>query len=199
MTSPLPSEVLRLADLPTRKVTHVVLEPDGPARKAIAEALGIPAVRKFRFDARLEPLGRTDWQLTGTLGATVVQDCVVTLEPVTTRIDETLARRYLADFELPEDGSETEMPEDDQADPLPATLDLYAVGVEALSLALPPYPRAEGAGPGDALFAEPGVDPLTDDAVKPFAGLAALRDQLSSGQEPVDDDDDSGTDEVPEK
>ena len=36
------------------------------------------------------------------LGATVVQSCVVTLDPVTTRVEETALRRYTPDIEAAE-------------------------------------------------------------------------------------------------
>ena len=179
MTS-LPDHVLRLSDLSSRGATDVVLDPDASGRAAIAAELGLRDLRKFRFAARLEPRGRRDWTLSGDLGATVVQDCVVTLAPVVTRIDEPVARRYLADFALPEGGSEVEMPEDDTAEPLPATLDLYEVALEALALALPAWPRAEGVGLDRIAVAEPGVAPMTDAEAKPFAGLAALRGRLDA-------------------
>lgn len=183
----LPEHVLRLADLSSRRETEVVLEPGPEARAAIAAELGLRELRKFRVAARLAPQGRSDWMLTGDLGATVVQDCVVTLAPVVTRIDEPLTRLYLAGFATPEGGTEVEMPEDDSAEPLPATLDLYDVALEALSLALPAWPRAEGVGLDQSVFAEPGVEPMTDDEAKPFAGLAALRAKLGAG----DPDDES--------
>ncbi|EAR50877.1 hypothetical protein OG2516_00200 [Oceanicola granulosus HTCC2516] len=180
-----PTEPVRLADLPARRDSRIVLEPDAAGREALAAELDIPGLRKFRFEAVLHPEGRSDWRLEGTLGATAVQSCVVTLEPVATRIDETVTRRYLAALELPEGGTEVEMPEDDTAEPLPAVLDLYDVALEALALALPPYPRAPGVDPGDAVFAGPGVTPMTDDDARPFAGLAGLRDKLGKS----DDDD----------
>jgi hypothetical protein len=51
--------------------------------------------------------------------------------------------------------------------------------IEALSLALPPFPRAADAEPVDITVTEPGAAPLDADAVKPFAGLAGLRDKLT--------------------
>jgi uncharacterized metal-binding protein YceD (DUF177 family) len=98
-----------------------------------------------------------------------------------------VARRYLAEMPEPE-GDEVEMPEDDTAEPLPATLDLFAVLSEALALALPQYPRAEDAELGEAVFAAPGVAPMTDEEAKPLAGLAALRDRLKGPEEPGEDD-----------
>jgi len=61
---------------------------------ALARLLDSPAVRKLRFAGRLAPLAKGGWQLDARLGASVVQTCVVTLEPVTTRIDQTVRRRY---------------------------------------------------------------------------------------------------------
>ena len=178
----LPRSQLRLADLATRRATAFTLEPPADERRAVAEALEITGVKKLRFTGQLEPVGRHDWRLQAVLGATVVQDCVVTLEPVSTRIDETVTRNYLADLSQPE-AAETEMPEDDTADPLPAVIDLVAVMIEALALALPLYPRAPGADLGDAVFTEPGLAPMTDEDAKPFAGLGALRDALDKKEE----------------
>jgi uncharacterized metal-binding protein YceD (DUF177 family) len=172
---------IRLTDLSNRGATEFRLEPDAEARSALAKRLDIPAVRKLRFSGRIVPEGRRDWRLDADLGATVVQSCVVTLDPVTTRIDEKIERRYLADMPPAPEGSEIEMPQDDTAEPLPETLDLAEVMAEALALALPPFPRTEGAALGEAVFTEPGREPLTDEAVRPFAGLAGLRDKLAKG------------------
>lgn len=177
----LPQASIRLADLPNRKPTRILLEPDAAERAAVADVLGIPAVKKLRFEARLTPRGKRDWSLAAELGATVVQDCVVTLAPVTTRIDEPVERNYLADLPGIEGGGEVELPEDETVEPLPETLDLAAVMIEALALALPPYPRAEGATVATPVFTEPGKAPLRDEDLKPFAGLAGLRERLDAG------------------
>ena len=174
----LPSRVLRLSDLRNRSETEFSLTPTAEERVAVAEALGVQAVRKLTFAGRIAPQGEADWRLTADLGATAVQACVATLEPVTTRIDEPVTRTYARDFAFPEGGAETEMPEDDTLEPLPATIDLGTVMIEALSLALPAFPRADGAEVGQVLAAGDGIEPLTDEATKPFAGLSALRDRM---------------------
>ena len=170
---------LRLADLPARKPTRFDLAPGPDDLAALAAELGLSGLRKLRFKGELRPDGRRDWRLEATLGATVVQPCVVTLDPVTTRIDEPVTRRYLAGMAEPE-GEETEMPEDVSAEPLPEVVDIGAVMAEALALALPLYPRAEGAELGETVLTEPGKQALTDQDTKPFAGLAALRDKLQN-------------------
>ena len=170
-----PRHVVRLSE--AREAVPFELAPEAEARAAVAAELGLPGVRKLRFAGRLLPEGRQDWRLDADLGATVVQDCVVTLEPVVTRIDERIARRYVQGFREPE-GGEAEVPEED-VEALPASLDLGEVMVEALALALPPYPRAEGVTLGEVVAAEPGVEPLTEETRKPFA---ELRDVL--GKDP---------------
>lgn len=168
---------LKMAALSRHQPFTFLIEPDAEARAALAGELGITQVRKLRFAGALTPEGRADWLLQADLGATVVQPCVVTLAPVTTRIDQTVTRRYLVRWQDPEAGSETEMPEDDTAEPLPEVLDLAEVMAEALALALPDYPRADGADLGEAVFTEPGAEPLTEERVHPFAALAKLKDK----------------------
>jgi hypothetical protein len=51
--------------------------------------------------------------------------------------------------------------------------------IEALSLLIPAYPRKEGAELGEAVYSQPGVAPMREDDVKPFAGLAALKKQMN--------------------
>jgi len=170
---------MRLSELTTGRATPFSLLPNAPERKAIADALGIVAIKKLKFEGTLTPQGRSDWTLQAKLGATVVQDCVVTLDPVTTRIDEEIARAYMA--EIPEiDAAELEMSQDDAIDPLPETLDLAQVMIEALSLALPSYPRSAGADLGKIAVTAPGIAPMSDDDAKPFAGLGDLRKALEN-------------------
>ena len=173
----LPQKLIRMSDLKHRQPTKVTLEPDANGRLAVAQELDILAVKKLRLTGTLSPLGRRDWQLDAVLGATVVQACIITLAPVTTRIEEPVIRRYLADIDQPGPG-EVEMPDDDTLEPLPIDLDLGAVMIEALALALPPYPRAPGAEIGELTVTEPGALPLSSAEAKPFAGLARLRDSL---------------------
>jgi len=170
--------------LTTAKVTRAHefdVRPDGTARAEIAERLDLIDLRKLRFSGSVAPAGAQDLKLDAMLGATVVQPCVVTGVPVTTRIDLPVMRAYLADMEMPE-AEEAEMPEDDSAEPLPAELDLAAVMEEALVLALPDWPRADGVDPVDMTVTEPGVAPMSDEDAKPFASLKALRDKMAGDE-----------------
>ena len=167
------SHPFRRATLAQRKPTRFDLAPDADARAAIAADLGLIALPHVRLKGELRPVGRHDFALEAELEADVVQPCVITLQPVATRLSEKVARRYLADWQPPE-AEESEVPEDDTTEPLGDEIDAGAVLVEALSLALPLYPRAEGVEFDGALAAEAGAEPLTDEKMKPFAGLADL-------------------------
>jgi uncharacterized metal-binding protein YceD (DUF177 family) len=137
--------------------------------------LGVDALAALTFEGTLRPLGRRDVTLDARLAATVRQSCVATLQPVTTAIDEAVQRVYVAGLAPPE-AEETEVPADDDREPLPEVIDLGAVMIEALALALPDYPRAPGAAPADVTLAPPGTAPLDAEAMRPFAALARLRD-----------------------
>ncbi|MEJ2000054.1 MAG: DUF177 domain-containing protein [Maritimibacter sp.] len=174
--------VLSIASLVRSQTRDLLVEPDPQTMARIAEELSILGLKKLRFTGQLAPLGKRDWRLTGHLGATVVQTCVVTLGPVTTRIEEDVARNFVHDFVLPED-EEAEIPESVEDEPLGSEIDIGAVVQEALALALPPYPRADGAAIDEANFTEPGKTAMRDEDARPFAGLAALRNKLENGGE----------------
>lgn len=172
---------LRVADLPQNAPTPFELRPDAAALDTLKQELGLLGLRKVSFVGDLRAQGKRDWQLNAKLGATVIQPCVVTLEPVTTRIDVPVTRIFLADWEDP-DEPEFEIPEDDETEPLRAEIDPAQVMAEALSLALPQYPRKDGAELGQSDYTEPGKQAMTDEDVKPFAGLAGLRDALKKDE-----------------
>ena len=158
----LPSLPFKVTAIAGRTSTHVRFHPSAPERAAIAQALGLLNLPVLTFDV-----------LEGKMAATVVQPCSVTLDPVTTRLSEAVRRHFIADYKLPE-ADELEMPEDDSTEALPEVIDAVTVVVEALALALPLYPRAAGVELGEAVFTEPGLAPLREGDLKPFAALAGL-------------------------
>ena len=175
--TPPSATALRVAELSQNAQTPFSLRPDADSLRKIAEELDLSALRKLSFEGRIKALGRSDWQLEARLGATVVQPCVVTLEPVQTRIDVDVTRLFVQDYEEPEE-TEVEMAEDDRTEPLGAWIDPAVVMIEALALEIPEYPRADGAELGQAVYTKPGEAPMTDEDARPFAGLANLKDQL---------------------
>lgn len=166
---------IRLTGMGPREPREFDLRPDEAARAALAAEFDLSALRKLRLAGQLLPTGKRDWRLEATLGATIVQPCGVTLEPVTTRIDEEITRNFMADWSAPE-VSEHEISDETDDEPLPAVLDLMTVVTEELSLAIPAFPRAEGADAVEAEARPAGAEPIRDEDTKPFAGL---RDALS--------------------
>ncbi|RJL03347.1 YceD family protein [Paracoccus siganidrum] len=163
---------LRVAHLNPRAPTAFALRPDAEARAAIAGELGLPGLPRLAFEGRIRAGAGDGWELEGRLTARVTQACVVTLKPVKTTIDEQVRRLYSPHLATPE-ADEAEMP-DDALEPLGQFIDVSAVMVEELALALPEYPRADGAG-----LDSPAGDAPDSDTRKPFAGL----DQLLRGKD----------------
>ena len=173
---------IRMGEVSGRRARDFDLRPDAAQMQMMATLLDISRLADVRFSGKLIPQGKADVVLSARLRAEVEQPCVVTLAPVVSRIDTEVSRTYVAGLEEPTE-DEMEMPEDDTRESLPSVLDLGAVMLEALALALPDYPRAEGAELGEAVFAAPGVAALRVDDLKPFAALAALRKDQSDTDE----------------
>lgn len=157
---------LRVAHLNGCGETPFAVDPDAAARAALATEFDLSDLPRATLRGTVSPAPAGAWRLEGRLVATVIQPCGVTLKPVTTRIDEPVTRVFSPHAADPE-GDEVEMP-DDEIEPLGTFIDLSAVLAEALALAIPPYPRADGA---EAALPELEAEP---DTRKPFAGLADL-------------------------
>ena len=109
---------------------------------------------------------------------------MATLAPVPAKVDTKIIRRFVPEESVEATRIEEDLDPDgdDAPDIYGAHLDLGAAALEELALALDPYPRA---GEAEAEIepvrvAPPGVEPLTDEALRPFAKLAALKEKLSS-------------------
>lgn len=176
----------RVADLSQNKTTPFDLRPSSAFCDVLKAELGLIALRKLSFVGEIRGAGKSDWELTAKLGATVVQPCVVTLAPVTSRIDVSVERLFVAQIDVPgadSDEEEIEMPDDENADLLGSHIDVTQVMTESLALNLPLYPRTNDAELNESAFTEPGKTPMTDEDARPFAGLAGLRDKLVGDDE----------------
>lgn len=173
----------RTGGLSPRKPTRFSYRPDAEERARLAAELGLLALYALDLTGEFRPVGRDEILLDATLTARADQPCSLTLVPVPANVTEAVRRRYVAELEMPE-GEEVEMPEDDSVEPMPDEIDLAEVAAEALSLALPLYPRAPGAELGQVVHAPEGVTPLSDADLKPFAGLQGLAAQLAQKGKP---------------
>jgi len=148
--------------------------PTAAEAEALRALMGLIGLRKMRFSGEITPLQPDGWEVRGTLGASVTQSCVVTLEPVRARVRTEVLVRFVPAEKI--DSSMDGVEFDESLEPLGDEIDLGLVATEALALALPLYPRAEGAALADVALTEE-----SDDAPrpKPFAALEALKEKLT--------------------
>jgi uncharacterized metal-binding protein YceD (DUF177 family) len=170
------------SDLNPKKVHDFDFRPTPEIIQKLVTELELLGLSKVRFHGQLRAVGRKGWELTAHCGARVIQPCVVSLDPVSTRIDVTVERKFipLSDPAFDNDGKdeEIEMDQDDSIEPLEEGVDLLTILTESLALELPAYPRSKGAVLKTSTFSADGTVPMSDEDAKPFAGLAALRAKL---------------------
>jgi len=173
------------------KMTALNREPETYTAKAnpveceaLAQRLDLLGLTDFTVEAEIMRW-RNGIRVTGRIKANLIQRCTVTLEPVPDSIDETFDRGFLPERDIVGDtkpGQEVEIEDDPELGDIPdilgEKLDLGELAAEALSLALNPYPRADGEDIIEMQAAPPGETPITDEEVKPFASLAAYREKL---------------------
>jgi uncharacterized metal-binding protein YceD (DUF177 family) len=156
------------------EVTIVVAPDDLPK---LAQWLGVAAVEALTATVELCKHSATRFSLDADLVADLVQDCVVTLEPVRSRIALPVHRElHLAErvrvnhhesIPLGPGAGDDDVPEEIEN----LTYDLAAPLLEELLLAIDPYPRATGVE-----FAAPAVE-AEPKRENPFAVLKSLKDR----------------------
>jgi uncharacterized metal-binding protein YceD (DUF177 family) len=164
-------------DHPTGKVPEAGLSVTKAATpeelEAIASALGLISCTSLQASYEIKPIGAGRYALSGTLRAEVVQGCVVTLDPVTGRIEEDFQATFWPEEDIPPPrGGIVDL--DDDSEPEPIVGGQIAVGrvvFECLAEGLDPYPRKAGASLD---WQEP--EPASGDTSEsPFAVLANLK------------------------
>lgn len=170
-----PSEMPRLVSLRALSQTDswFPIEATEQECAAIAQRLRLSAVDflKGKLTARLS----SDQQrifIGGIVAARVVQPCVVTLEPVTAEIEEKIELVFgrNAPDQWPDEidvaSADEEWPEILRGD----DIDLGEIAIQAVSLGVPEYPRAQ-----DAVF---DADKIAGHGrISPFAVLQGLKDK----------------------
>ncbi|GLQ34798.1 hypothetical protein GCM10007939_10810 [Amylibacter marinus] len=172
--------VIILAELSQNRPRRFALRLDDAQTAQIQNDLTLRRLSKVTLEGEITSEGRTDWALTASVGASVVQACVISNDDIKTRLDIGISRRYLHDFEAYDAEFTTEEELNAEIEPLPAEIDLIDLIRESISLNIDDFPRINGTSLETSLSAPKGVTPLTDEAVKPFAALASLKDKLKS-------------------
>ena len=169
---PLFDAIVRIDRLPaTGRDLSVSL--DEPTRAALSEILKVSAVDSFEASLTVTPL-RGGIRALGRLVADIVQPSVVTFEPVGQHVDEPIDRVFLPEAQAhkPTPGSEVfiDLEDDDFPDHIDGPeVDLSALLIETLALAIDPYPRRPGESL-DSLGIDVGAGPAS-----PFAALEKLK------------------------
>ena len=170
---------IRLDSMPAEG-RDLVLDVDAGERAAIADQLGITAVERLSVKLHADRFSG-GMRVTGSLRARIVQPSVVSLEPVTQDIEDSVDRVFLPGSEKAfASKAEAEVFVDLEGDDVPdhfegPEADLSGLIIETLALAIDPYPRLEGENLEDL-----GIADLNSAPESPFAKLKALKNNDSS-------------------
>ena len=165
---------MRVEDVPETGL-NIHLCADQSVRERVARIADILALPRLEADFTVTGRGR-GLRVIGEVQATVVQTCVITLEPIENGVAETVDLVF-------EPAASSESPNlvrgDGDADSEPSEplhngcADLGAVATEYLLLGIDPYPRKPG-----AVFAPPVAAAAQDG---PFAALSVLKRRRDEG------------------
>lgn len=181
-TAPAYSLPYELTALRKRKTIEVRDDAGPEPRAALAAQLGLVDIPSLRVEATVTAVGREQWRISGTVRAKVVQSCVVTLNPVSAIAEETFDRRFTENEDAIGSDIDFDPTADDPPELVEITVDVGVVVAEALALGLDPYPRAPGVTFDGVQTAPAGVAPIKDGDLKPFAGLAALKQAMENDE-----------------
>lgn len=141
---PLASWSHATVDVPAQGL-EVTRSANDAERADIVRALPLAALDKLQAHYRITGLAGGGWRLKGQISASLVQTCVVSLEPVSSAIEEPFEVEFWREVSEPEgeDKSVLEGPDVETltGDEIPAGRIVF----ETLAGALDPYPRKEGA------------------------------------------------------
>ncbi len=151
-------------------------------RAALARRFGLLSLDRLSATLRLERAGaRNLVRVAGRLAAEVTQACVVTLEPVSARLEKDFTLLYDLDAAAAQGEAEAggarevvvEPEAEEPPEPVgPHGIDLGEAVAQQLAIALDPYPRA----PGATLPEEPRAGAGGARAAEgPFAALESLK------------------------
>lgn len=160
-------------------------EADDRERAEMAGRLVVLSVEHLSAELTVAPWRRDGASLRGRLKAEIVQESVVSLEPVRQSIDEPVDLTFLpagSQPHLPERNEAGEIEIDPEGEDPPDVLDGDAIDVvaaleELVALAIDPYPRAAS----ESFENEVREDRAEEKRPSPFAGLAVLKSDASDG------------------
>ena len=171
----------------------VLISPNADEKQRLCQRLGLESIQELKADIQIgHPSGASAYHIHGHISGEITQNCVVSLEPVVNRVDESFdawfadpdsavsIAKVRHEKDMERGHGEVEML-DEQDDPeaiIDGKIDLGEVVTQFLSLSIDPYPHAEGAafeGKNDQQDGddEPSVN-------NPFAALKDWKNKLAS-------------------
>jgi uncharacterized metal-binding protein YceD (DUF177 family) len=156
---------------------HFDLAADEHTRAAIARLAGVVDLPRFEASFHVTAHGPDGLRAVGRVSATVIQTCSVTLDPMTSEVNEDVDAVFLpSPTGLPAttNGRDVEVLLENEPEALiDGTIDLAALATEFLVLGITPYPRKP-----DSVFEAPACEPKSPG---PFAALAGLQKDIQTG------------------
>ena len=148
-------------------------QPKNKLLNNLAEKIKVIEFKNINFSGHLLQKSTSEWQLNANLNFIVIQECVVTLELVTTSIKSKVNRIYITGFcENVGKGNEHNLYEIEY-EKLEDSIDLKDLLLEELSLLTPEYPKVRDIekvrGKNDKKYEQ-----MKDDAENPFLILKKL-------------------------
>lgn len=171
MTQPIDFEFSRSFAVDRLRSVPVIetIEATPDERRRLAERFGLAALDKLTAALTLHREAGGAIRVQGRLEADVVQNCVVTLEPFPSHIEDGFAADFI---EAPIVASDEELADPEYEPPEPVVngaIDLGELTAQYLSLAIDPHPRAPGAALDPAWTAEKTA------RTSPFEALKVLK------------------------
>ena len=139
--------------------------------------LNLISLKKTSMSGKITATAAGQWHLKAKIGATIVQESVLSLKSVTTRIDDKIDLRIIKGHDNAVQNSELELNEDYFIE---HELDLGAVFFENVALSIPVFPKEKGESFENKVFTAKGIDPLTNDRISPFFILNKLKEKDQS-------------------
>lgn len=163
------SYIVETARVPSSGV-NVDITADDSQRKALAERFGIAGINSLTAHIVLKRVNGTQIRVNANFKASVVQTCVVSLEPFEQLVQDSFTILFSEEegASLKVNEIDLDMSQEDDAEPVEnGRIDVGELTAEYLSLALDPFPHAP-----DAVF---DARPIREKEENPFSVLEKLK------------------------
>lgn len=179
------SRPFKLSELGAKEVVQEI-SAGTEELKALAERFELLSLDHLQGTLKLKKVraGRA-LHLSGTIKAGVVQQCVVSLEPVEAEIEKVVSQDFdllsEEEPEVPQGSSADELafdPEEDREPLYGNVIDLGEFLAQQMAVSLPPYPRKSGVELGQSQWGSAEVEAEAEDRASPFSKLKDLKKNL---------------------